>query len=56
MTNPRAWRTAARTDKPKMAAVSARRTVGPNETGVAMATNDASSSGVKSPSGPTKRP
>ena len=39
-----------------MAAVSARRIVGPNETGVATSRRARSSSGVKSPSGPTKMP
>ena len=39
-----------------MAAVSARRIVGPNETGAATSRRARSSSGVKSPSGPTKMP
>ena len=39
-----------------MAAVSALRIVGPNETGVATSRSARSSSGVKSPSGPTNTP
>ena len=38
----------------KIAAVSARRTVGPNDVGVASDISADSSPGVKSPSGPTK--